>query len=208
MAKTPASPTPPPSVPDVLGEGLLSSSTIRLFGRPYEGLTINKIGANPNAVNFLHQALGNLAAAAKSDPSKAPQLARIYGFTYLGNYYRLAVPTVYLVIGDGMDVPSGVDDPDPIPMSQLGVEFKQQDFVQGIKMWIADSLDAAIRIDVTVGYLCDLLIGPEMNADNNVTGGGVPNRADIVGRDGQLVGRDGGQLVGRDGQMIGPTRRR
>ena len=88
-----------------LTEALLAPSTIRLFGRPFTGLTIGDLGLGASSSNplviRLAQATANNAAAAKAkrDPDPADQfgLARIYGFSYLGNYFKLTTPTVLLV---------------------------------------------------------------------------------------------------------------
>ena len=38
-------------------------------------------------------------------------------------------------------------------MDILGVEFKDEDFVRGIRMWAMDQLDVTVRIDITIGWL-------------------------------------------------------
>src|SRR3954447_11328248 len=97
-----APPTPNGQNPPELGEGLLASSTIRLFGRPFLGLRLGTLGAAPASNNPLAAAF-RAAGAAGNEQS----LARIYGFSYLGNYFKLAEPLVFLVYGPGVDVKSG-----------------------------------------------------------------------------------------------------
>ena len=78
----------------LLGEGLLAPSGVRLFGRDYTGLTIADLGLNPTSNDPLVTQLSN----AKPVDGKLPYgLARIYGFSYLGNYFKLASPIVMLV---------------------------------------------------------------------------------------------------------------
>lgn len=128
-----------------------------------------------------------------------PRLVRIYGFSYLGHYYKIGNPPVLRVYGQGFHVKPGW-----LPenhMDILGVEFKHSDFVRGIRMWPIDQLDVIVRIDISIGWVRELLLDPEMSRETNVTdaSGG---RADVVGRDSGLVGRDSG-LVGRDSGLVG-----
>lgn len=182
------------SIGESLGEGLFASSTIRLFGRPFLGLALGeKLGEPATGNNPLVQAL----RTASADASSKPMLARIYGFSYLGNYFKLAEPLVLLVYGPGTSLKAEGD-----TMSFGGIEFKCEHFTDGVQMWAVDQLDISIRIDITIGWMKDILLAQEMGADNNVTGGDVVRRSDIVGRDGSLVGRDG-SFVGRDGSFVG-----
>jgi hypothetical protein len=148
------------------------------------------------------------AAEDETDARDAPddrkaRLARIYGFSYLGSYFKMANPPVLRVFGPGFRVEPGYN-PENL-MDILGVEFKKEDFVQGIRMWAADQLDVTIRIDITIGWLREILLDTDMSQDTNVTNNSV-SRADVVGRDSGLVGRDSG-LVGRDSGFVGRPRR-
>jgi hypothetical protein len=210
-----------------LGEGLLAPGVIRLFGRKFEGLILGKEGIDPTSNNplVLQEQIEGLTkrlddikkpaeeppppADADLDPDDDPvdkpqdgtaRLARIYGFSYLGNYYKIANPPVIRVYGQGFPVRSGFA-PDN-HMNILGVEFKDEDFVRGIRMWPSDHLDVAVRIDITIGWLREILLDPDMSKDTNVTGNSCGGRADVVGRDSGLVGRDSG-LVGRDSGLVG-----
>ncbi|HLB98342.1 MAG TPA: hypothetical protein VJK90_11790, partial [Acetobacteraceae bacterium] len=119
-----------------LTEALLAPSTIRLFGRPFTGLEIRELGlgtsSNNPLVARLKQAADSKAtaekvkaakiAAAKTADQKAAAetgklempdaevfgLARIYGFSYLGNYFKLTAPPVLLVWGEGDPMPPGI----------------------------------------------------------------------------------------------------
>jgi hypothetical protein len=208
-----------------LGESLLAPGLIRLFGREFEGLTLTQEVIDPTSnnpivlqerieeltrqVNALHAAAAPAQPAADPaenvDAEEPPQdgiarLARIYGFSYLGNYYKIANPPVLRVYGQGFPVRAGLAPENH--MDILGVEFKDEDFVQGIRMWPADHLDVAVRIDITIGWLREILLDTDMSPDSNVTGNGGGGRADVVGRDSGLVGRDSG-LVGRDSGLVG-----
>jgi hypothetical protein len=147
----------------------------------------------------------------KKPQDSVARLARIYGFSYLGNYYKIANPPVLRVYGQGFRVRPGLSPENR--MDILGVEFKDEDFVRGIRMWPMDQLDVVVRIDITIGWLREILLDTDMSADTNVTGNGGGGRADVVGRDSGLVGRDSGLvgrdsgLVGRDSGLVGRSRR-
>ena len=208
----------PPQSPG-LGEGLLAPGVIRLFGRKFTGLELGKdetvggdLGIIPSSNNPLalqemisklergQTANGRATAQEASARDLKPQLARIYGFSYLGSYYKLANPPVLRVYGDGIKVNAGYDPENS--MDVLGVEFKNQDFVDGIYMWPADQLDVTVRIDITIGSLREILLDSDMSQDANMNSNVPPSRADVVGRDSGLVGRDSG-LVGRDSGLVG-----
>ena len=194
-----------------LGESLLAPGLIRLFGRAFTGLELsgdadfvpfsNNQMSLQKQIAELRKELAKMAeatgpkgeeAAAKPLDDK-PRLARIYGFSYLGNYYKLSSPPILRVVGPGQPIKPGFAPENS--MDILGVEFKDEDFVAGISMWPVDHLDAAVRIDITIGWYRDVLLDTDMSGDSNVTGGGA-GRADAVGRDSGLVGRDSG-FVGR-----------
>jgi hypothetical protein len=136
----------------------------------------------------------NAAARANRTPELKPMLARIYGFSYLGSYYKLANPPVMRLYGEGIEVKPSYKPENS--MDVLGVEFKNQDFVEGVRMWPADQLDVTVRIDITIASLRKILLDSDMSQDANVNCNVPPSRADVVGRDSGLVGRDSG-LVGR-----------
>jgi hypothetical protein len=192
-----------------LGEGLFAPGTIRLFGRLFAGLTLGPITTDPASNNPLQTQLA--ARAQSTDPANRANLARIYAFSYSGNYIKLAQPVVFLVYGPGAPIVSGFPTTEN-SVDQLGLEFKGGDFSDTVRMWTSDQLDVAVRIDITIGWMKDVLLAEETTGDNNITGGDQVRRADIVGRDGMFVGRDGmavgrdGMMVGRDGMVIGRRR--
>lgn len=213
-----------------LGEGLLAPGVIRLFGRKFEGLELHErgedggdLGIIPSSNNplALQEMLNKLERSTRppqaAGPNVAPaadltpQLARIYGFSYLGNYYKLANPPVLRVYGPGTKVIAGYSPENS--MDVLGVEFKNQDFVEDILMWPADQLDVTVRIDITIGSLREILLDTDMSQDANMNSNVTPARADVVGRDSGFVGRDSGFVgrdsgfVGRDSGFVGRSRR-
>ena len=166
-------------------EGLLAPGTIRLFGNTYRGLQIGEFGASPASNHPLARALRE----SKSGAPK-PMLARIYGFTYLGNYFKLSEPLVFLVFGEGTPLNKERCD----QLATTGIEFTSQHFSEGVLMWACDQLDMAVRIDVTVGWMKDLLLATELTGDSNITGGDTVRRSDIMGDSGFQVGRGGDSL--------------
>lgn len=174
-----SSPETPGASPPFLRESLFAPSTVRLFGRLFEGLQLGELGINPESNAPLLRFLRS------EEASKRAKLARIYGYSYLGNYYKLLEPAVFLVQGDGTPVTPGQA---PIPLSVTGVEFKDEVFAQEVRMWAADQLDMAVRIDITIGWLKDILLEAEAMEANNVTANDLSARADAVGR-ADIVGR-------------------
>ena len=188
----------------------------RLSGRPFTGLILGDLGLNPHSNNPLIQGLNRIQAARKKSasagtattpeeqcpppPDNEPQLARIYGFSYLGNYFKLPEPLVFLVYGPGTQVPSGFRLPE-VDTSTIGLDFKNQAPTWGIVMWTADQLDISVRIDVSIGWLKDLLLEVEMTSETNVTGGPVaPSRSRRAGRPGGTGGSGGARRSGWTGR--------
>ncbi len=156
-------------------ETITANITVRLFGRDFLGLTLtpeglDKARSSKTSQNPLVQQL---------DPKLEPHLARIYGFSYQGNYYKLPAATVLLVHGAGAPVPPSID---PVRLGVGGVEFKDETFASEVKMWGYDKFDFSIRIDITTGWLTDILLAEDMTNENNVTGGPVPDESDQPSR--------------------------
>jgi hypothetical protein len=174
--------------PEFLRETLFASSTIRLFGREFVGLQVGELGLLPHLNAPLLTALRN------SDRQNL-RLARIYGYSYEGNYFKLADPTVFLVYGDGFPVTPGQS---PIALGIAGVEFKDEIFAEHVRMWPVDQLDMAVRIDITIGWMQDILLDNEETPVDNVTASNISARPDLVGR---------AEAIGR-AEAMGPSRRR
>src|SRR5260221_11112159 len=104
MASQPRSP---------LGETLLAPRLVRLFGREFKGLQLSTEGlknpreeANPQAKDIPNPPFGNLITLALF--REGARLARIYGFSYEGRYYKLPSPQVFLVHGEGIEGVPGI----------------------------------------------------------------------------------------------------
>ena len=119
-----------------LGETLLAPRLIRLFGRKFEGLELRPLAEadlkklkGPPFANLLNEALYRPGAG----------LARIYGFSYEGRYYKLPSPQIFVVHGDGVEVKPGFDPTESFGIS--GVEYKAEYFAEGVFMWPYDQAD-------------------------------------------------------------------
>ena len=179
-----------------MSETLFASSSVRLFGHKFEGLHLVKeegqdaLKGAPSVLRALQEQLKRRNGLENA----TPELARIYGFSYLGNYYKLAEPTVLLVHGEGAEVPAATS---PATLSVVGVELKSETFSSEVRMWEQDRADYTVRIDITPGWLSDVLLDPGMSDGTNMTTGRTPEggggssssgRAQLVGR-ACLVGR-------------------
>ena len=69
-----------------------------------------------------------------------------------------------------------------VSLSNLGVDFKGETFASEVKMWVCDQADISVRIDVSIGTISSLVLDAEMGSDNNITGGAVTARSEVVGR--------------------------
>ena len=177
-------------------ETLFAGSTVRLFGNNFEGLELKAEGGAPVGAPSALRAVHDTPAG---ETGLSPRLARIYGFSYQGSYYKLPEPTVLLVYGEGTPVVSPAQGAAP---AFPGVEFNGQTFAAGVLMWEQDRSDYSVRIDITPGWLYDVLLDPGMSDGANMTTGQLPDtdgRSSLVGRAG-MVGRAG--IVGRAG-MVG-----
>ena len=127
-------------------ETLLAASEIKLFGRVVGGLAVDVSG---------HTSLGDNLFVKKQLQAAKAQFARIYAFSYEGQYYVLPKPAIFLVHGDGTaakDVP--------------GVAARDWDFLSDIKAWSYDKADFSIRLDVETGPLDKILLEDAVKPDH------------------------------------------
>src|SRR5215471_13694004 len=119
-----------------LGETILAPTMIRMFGRLFGALTLD-----PGALNVVTSAARPFTnpLTDKLAANLEPKLARIFGFSYVGQYYKLPEPRVFLVHGDGTPVDAGSDA--EVELSNLGVEYRSQFFSAGVSMWAYDKVD-------------------------------------------------------------------
>jgi hypothetical protein len=177
-------------------ETLFESSTVRLFGDTFIGLQLGQGIGQPGGVPAVLRTVQAQLRARNNDVAVPPGLARIYGFSYLGHYYKLPEPTVLLVHGPGQPVPASIAD---AALNLVGVELKAETFSTGVLMWEQDRTDYTVRIDITPGWLTDVLLEPGTSEGTNMTTGQAPDsgtRGPSSGR-AAMVGRAGGCMVGR-----------
>ena len=120
-------------------ENLFAGTTVLLFGRRFEGLALVnennqamtgcdaelKDNTPLNSPPILRALQAHLKARGATAGDAKPGLARIYGFSYLGNYYKMAEPTVLLVYGDGTKVPASTA---PVPMNDSASSSRSRAF--------------------------------------------------------------------------------
>jgi hypothetical protein len=172
-------------------ETLLSPSQIKLFGRNYEGLALNKgnlatIGRN----NFLLEQI-------RDDSAK---LARIYAFAYEGVLYFLPKPYVFLVHGDGQrviepgryDELSGVEKEQGATIDQWGVVAKIDRFADDVLVWNYDKEDFSLRIDIVSGPFSEIALEPAMAGDSSTSRADMTSRAHMAMRAHMSSGGGGG----------------
>jgi len=153
-------------------ESILSPSQIKLFGRLFDGLTLNppsEVDADPNLHTDGSQASPNAVEQNKERERAVPdarfdlltnqlvrndaKLARIYGFTYGGEYIPLPEPAVFLVHGVGRAIDkelSGL-------LDRSGVAARDWSFESDISYWEYDRVNYSLRCDIVTGTLEDLL---------------------------------------------------
>jgi hypothetical protein len=161
-------------------EPLLAGTAVRLFGRLVAGITID-----------LEAAAGSLGAALarlKSPvPDDAPGLARVYGFSYEGQYYDLARPALYLVHGQGIDL-------DEATPAQTGIAAEPPTLAPDMKVWAYDPADFSLRLSFEVGPLERILLEAELEPDQpRLAYAGQKVRGGFAGPDARL--RYAGQKV-------------
>ena len=64
-------------------------------------------------------------------------------------------------------------------------------------MWAVDEMDVGVRIDISIGWIRDILLDRDMSPDINITGGQTTGRPDLGRPD----------LTGRSSEIGTPRRR-
>ena len=158
-------------------ESLLSPSGVKLFGRPFAALTLDReqikalspLGAN----TFLYQQLKHEKAS----------LARIYAFAYEGDLYFLPKPYVFLVHDDGVPVVEpgcAKDGGAPTTIDHWGVVAKIDRFADDVRMWEYDKEDFSLRIDIVSGPLSEIALEPAMAGDSSTSRADMTSRANMA----------------------------
>jgi hypothetical protein len=177
--------------PPVKGqEDLLEPSRVRVFGRVFAGLVVNKQFLPGTGSKLLRDALEDM---------DDPRVARIYGFSYGGHYYKLGRPTLLIVNGDGEA--RGTLDKGDTSVDNWGVEAKIERFADDVRAWDLDREDLTIRFDVDSGFVRDILIEPSGAGDADFAGrANVVARANLIAR-ANVIGP--GDMLAR-ANVVGP----
>ena len=85
---------------------------------------------------FPNQLAELLNAGPDVDENKRARLARIYGFSYEGQYYDLARPAVYLVFGEGAEIPATV--------AATGLATQPPNLLSDLRSWTFDQSDLSL----------------------------------------------------------------
>lgn len=182
-------------------ESILQVSSVFLFGRELEDLTIKKPGFPAERVKrgganrFLQDQLEDEFAT----------LARIYAFSYEAGFYELAQPAIFLVHGSGRDpeYPPAADQRTtraPSTVEQTGLAAQIGSFAKDMRVWVYDRGDFTMRLDSLTGTFDDVLLGIESDSAPGI--GGMKGRSGgAMGRSGGAFGRSGGAF-GRSGGVM------
>jgi hypothetical protein len=154
-----------------MSNGLLSASVVRLFGRKIDGVKLTAADLKKSL-----SANKQLVAELK-DPLV---LARIYAFSFEGQFHTLPKPMLFLVQGDGAD-----------PMVDTGLaNIRNLQFEKGIVRWNYDKDDVMLRADIVIGTLDDVLIDATLSPTPKypiISRAATPQEASW--RDGQMIAR-------------------
>ena len=137
-----------------MAESLLSPSSVLMFGRVLSDL---KLSGSSTAGS------GTSGFLSKQVSAKGAGLARIYGFSFDGQYIDLAPPAIFLVHGNGSKPDRSLD--------LSGIPFTDEEFATDIMVWTYDKSDLSIRLDPLSGTLEDILLAYELG-DGVTTFGG------------------------------------
>jgi uncharacterized protein YjbI with pentapeptide repeats len=162
-------------------EHLMTTSSIKLYGRVMNDLTYNYAAGNYGDMtgdgnNFLRS---QLAAA-------NPCFAKIYAFSFEGAVYVLPRPTIFLVHTGG----TPCDGTNRTSMDVSGVAAREWEFAKSVggdlSYWIYEKGDFSLRLETEAGPLEQILLAAALRSG-----------ADIADRSGANVGiRSGANVSG------------
>ncbi len=164
-------------------DSLLSSSAVRLFGRVIEGVYLTedifKGGGGSGVNKVLRRQLEENKTPDKRGGAAilGAKFARIYAISFEGKFYNLPKPTVFLVSDDGSD-----------PKGNTGMAATDIVFEGGVRCWVCDKDDVALRADVVTGTLDDILIDATLSSTSKYP---ITSRGQEASwRDGQMIARN------------------
>jgi hypothetical protein len=157
-----------------MAETLLSPSNVLLFGREMTDLVFDQakvhdpfIDPRKGATKFLESQLKHAVVG------ETPIFARIYGFSYEGQYYELEVPAIFLVHGPGKPaetaaVPSGLGankrfSRAPDTTDRTGLQAQNFSFADELMVWSYDKADHTLRLEIDSGTFEEVLLAAEFD---------------------------------------------
>ncbi len=161
------------AIPGSAVNDLLAASDIRLFGRTIKDIDFEK--------STLIAAVTNKQLLASLKESKERlKLARIYAFSFEGQFHTLPKPTIFLVEGDGAEA-----------KTDMGFVNKSKLDLEGFRVWKSDKDEVTLRADIVIGTLDDILIDATLSPTPKhpiTSRAGTPQEASW--RDGQMIARN------------------
>jgi hypothetical protein len=164
--------------------------------------------------NFLQKQL----ARAGGDKAKS-RLARIYAFSYEGNFYVLDRPTIFVVHGPGREVDPPGNRPiagggigvaahnrtarAPGPIDDSGVAAQAYSFADDLMFWTYDKDDFSLRLDVESGPLARILLEAELVAPEAMvqSSGMMARSSGMMARSSGMMARSSGMMARSSGMM-------
>ena len=197
-------------------ESLLSPSNILLYGRLLKDLQIVHQGdakADGQTEEQVHQPFASSRGGKNNFLQEqlkdaTSQLARIYGFSFEGQYYDLAKPALFLVHGPGEVADRAVIAPGnarqaraPEEADRTGVAAQGYSFSEDIRVWSYDTGDYSIRLDVETGTFEQILLDAETRL-NKLEGTYTGASARISGASARVTGASA-RLSGASARLKG-----
>jgi hypothetical protein len=141
-----------------MAEKLLDASGITLFGQVVSDLVLSPSSG-------IGGGFGNIVTRMQPEGGAVspivPVFARIYGFSYEGQYFEMVRPAIFLLSGNGTEVPDSLEG--------TGLAAKPPGFRSDLFYWRLDQSDFSVRLDVEVGQLERILLDAEIGPDQRVT---------------------------------------
>ena len=152
----------------LLSEDLYEPSRVYLFGKQFKGLKfiadeVPKSGYDtPSAGAELPMPPPVVEQAFRHGDL---HLARIYGYSYEGHYYKLDRPLIFLVRGEGV----APERKEGFLTEFCGLEGKGFSFGNDIRAWRLSRLDVTLCMDIELGTVEELLLTPAVAAQSGTS---------------------------------------
>lgn len=141
----------------LLPESLLTDSTIWLFGRVLEDLTLRNADVSRRAYagrSSVRQLLRDELVAEDA------RIARIYAFSFQNELFDMVAPALFLVNGEGEDLERARESSAPVRV--LGLNAIEEFLAADLRGWAYDREAMSVRMDVKTGPLNRILLDYEL----------------------------------------------